>query len=165
MKKFLINTVVFVLVAGIIAFFAAFAMGYHPFVTISGSMEPVIHTGSLCYVDTNVEFEEIEKGDIVAFRTADGAAVTHRAITVTDNAIETKGDANDVSDGFTTSRDNFIGETIFSIPYLGYAVKYMQQPVGKVMVGVVILAIIAFMVIDNIEAKRKKEDEETAVTE
>ena len=164
MKKFIVNTAIFLLIGVIAAYFIAFVMGYHPYITISGSMEPVIHTGSVCYVDTNVEFDDVKKGDIVAFQTVDGAAVTHRAITVTEDAIETKGDANDVSDGYTTTRDNYLGVTIFSIPYLGYGVKYLQQPVGKIMVGVVILAIIAFMVIDAIEEKRKKK-EETAATE
>ena len=160
MKKFLVNTAIFLLIGVIVAYFVAFFMGYKPFITVSGSMEPVIHTGSVCYVDTNAEFNDVEKGDIIAFRTSAGDAVTHRAITIGDGAIETKGDANDVSDGFTTTKDNFIGQTIFSIPYLGYAIKYLQQPVGKIMVGVVILAIIAFGIIDHIEEKKKKEETE-----
>ena len=160
MKKLLVNTAIFLLIGTIIAYFVLFAMGIRPYITRSGSMEPAIRTGSVCFVDTRVEFEDVEKNDIVAFQVSTGDHVTHRAITVTNDAIETKGDANDVSDGFSTTKENFIGLTIFSIPYMGYVVSYLQQPVGKIMIGVVILAIIAFGVIDYLEDKRKKEETE-----
>lgn len=161
MRQALTSILALLLIVVIGGFFALNACGLKPFITRSGSMEPAIHTGSVCFVDTKASFGSMEEGDIIAFQTSTGEAVTHRAITVTEQAIETKGDANDVTDGFTTTRENFIGETLFSIPYLGYAIGYLQQPVGKIMVGVVILAIIAFAVIDGIDdrAKKKKEDE------
>ena len=162
MKKALSNILVFLLVAVVGAYGIAFAMGIHPFIVKSGSMEPVIHTGSLCFVDTKVSFDEVKVGDIIAFETSLGDFVTHRAITVEDDAIETKGDANDVSDGFSTTRENYIGINKFSIPYLGYAAAYMQQPAGKAMVGVVILALIAFWVIDAIDDRKKKKEQEQA---
>ena len=160
MKKAISNIAVFLLIGVIAAYFVLFAMGMRPYITRSGSMEPAIKTGSVCFVDTGVTFEEIEKGDIVAFVAAGGEAVTHRAVSVTKEAIETKGDANDVSDGFTTTKENLIGVTVFSVPYLGYAVGYLQQPAGKLMLGVVILAIIAFGVIDYIDDKKKKKEED-----
>ena len=160
MKKLLVNTAIFLLIGTIIAYFVAFAMGMRPYITRSGSMEPAIQTGSVCFVDSKAQFEDVKEGDIVAFQVSTGDHITHRAITVTDDAIETKGDANDVSDGFSTTRENFIGLTVFSIPYMGYVVSYLQQPVGKIMIGVVILAIIAFGIIDRIEEKQKKKEEE-----
>jgi len=165
MKKAISNILIFLLVAVVIAYAALFAMGFRPYIIISGSMEPTIHTGSLCFVDSKVPFEEVEKGDIIAFSTSLGDYVTHRAVEITDDAIATKGDANDVSDGFSTTRDNYLGVTEFSVPYLGYAAKYMQQPVGMAMMGVVILAVIALGVIDSIEDKKKREEDADVAAE
>ena len=159
MKKAFLNILIFLLIAVIAGFFVLYAMGINPYITRSGSMEPVIHTGSVCFVDTRAEFDSVAEGDIIAFQTATGEHVTHRAITITDAAIETKGDANDATDGFTTTKENFVGITVFSIPYLGYAIGYLQQPVGKIMVGIIILAIIAFAVIDAIDEKKQKKEE------
>ena len=142
MKKAILNTSVFLLVAIVVVFFLLYICGFHPYITKSGSMEPAIRTGSVCIVDTNVEFGSIVKGDIIAFDTPTGNHVTHRAISITDEAIETKGDVNDVSDGFTTTKENYIGKTVFSIPYLGYVISYLQQPVGKRIILAVILSLI-----------------------
>lgn len=160
MKKAISNILVFLLVAVVISYAVLFAMGFRPYIIKSGSMEPVIHTGSLCFVDSKVAFDDVNEGDVIAFETSLGDYVTHRAITVTDEAIETKGDANDVSDGFTTTRDNYLGVNEFAIPYLGYVAAFMQGTTGKAMIAVVILAIIAFGIIDAIEERKKKKEEE-----
>jgi len=97
-------------------------------------MEPKIQTGSLCFVDTNVCYEEIKEGDIVAFQTFTGSMVTHRVVSVTENGLETKGDANKVSDGVSVTQDNFHGKTIFSIPYIGYILSSMKQIYKKIIV-------------------------------
>lgn len=165
MKKAITNILVFLLVAVVIAYAVSFAMGFRPYIIKSGSMEPAIQTGSLCFVDSKADFSDVEEGEIIAFETSLGDFVTHRAITVTEDAIETKGDANDVSDGFSTTRENFRGINEFAIPYLGYAAAYMQQPVGKAMIAVVILAVIALGIIDSMEEKKKRKEEAAAAAE
>ena len=103
-----------------------------PYIVLSGSMEPSIRTGSLCVVDTGVPFEQIKSGDVIAFETGTGQLVTHRAVSFVDGAIETKGDANLVTDGFTTTVENYRGKTLFSIPVLGYVIKQLQTSRGKI---------------------------------
>lgn len=119
---------------GTIIFILLLMNGISPYITISGSMEPKIQTGSLCFVDTNVCYEEIKEGDIVAFQTFTGSMVTHRVVSVTENGLETKGDANKVSDGVSVTQDNFHGKTIFSIPYIGYILSSMKQIYKKIIV-------------------------------
>ena len=97
-----------------------FGCGIKPYIVLSGSMEPVIKTGSLCLIDTKAEFERVQEGDVIAFETSAGVLVTHRALRIQDGMIETKGDANDVSDGFSVNEENFCGNTLISVPYLGY---------------------------------------------
>ena len=142
------DILVYAFIAVIIAVFVMYAMGIKPYITMSGSMEPSIHTGSVCFVNTKADYDDIEAGDVIAFRTYTGKLVTHRAIAVTDTGIETKGDNNDVSDGISTTTANFSGKTLFSIPYLGYAMKYLQQPAGKIIIAVIVIAIIAMTIVD-----------------
>ena len=66
--------------------------GIRPYIVMSGSMEPAILTGSLCFVNTNAEFADVREGDVIAFRSAMGTLVTHRAVAVTEDGVETCGD-------------------------------------------------------------------------
>jgi signal peptidase len=70
-------------------------------------------------VNRRASFDRIREGDVIAFETAVGM-VTHRVVRKDGEWLETKGDANDISDGYTTTRENYRGKTIFSVPYLGY---------------------------------------------
>ena len=116
-----------------------------PYIVLSGSMAPFIQTGSLCVVDTKVSFDEIVVGDIIAFETGNGSLVTHRAVSFHEGLIETKGDANAVTDGYTTSKANFRGRTLYSVPYLGYVLSWLQTGRGKVLAvtGVVMIALLS----------------------
>lgn len=127
-----------------------------PYIVLSGSMEPQIRTGSLCVVDTKVPFEEIKAGDVIAFETGTGSLVTHRAVTMKDGMIETKGDANAVTDGFTTSEANYRGKTLYSLPYLGYAVNWLQTARGRIIaVTGVVMLILGSLFLDEREKSRK----------
>lgn len=105
--------------------------GIRPFIVLSGSMEPAFSAGSLCFVDTKAKFENAETGDVIAYETAGGSMVTHRAVSISEGKIETKGDANDVSDGFTTTVNNYRGKVLFSVPVLGYVNHFLLSGSGK----------------------------------
>lgn len=101
---------------------AGFPFGIKTFAVLSGSMEPAILTGSLAYVDTGVECNEIAEGDVVAFDIGDNKVVTHRVVEndVDGQIMITKGDANVDVDLAPVTYADYIGETVFSIPYLGF---------------------------------------------
>lgn len=148
-----------ILIVGI-AFIVLYVIGIEPFVVESGSMEPTIMTGSLSFVNKHSNYNNIKKGDIIAFTVATGDKVTHRVINVTDEGFETKGDANNASDGISTNRKNYIGKTIISIPKLGYGVKIIQTTKGKIILGtvIVVLLLAAFLLGENKNGKHYKED-------
>lgn len=122
-------TTVFVIIACIV--FAATAIckigNIEPRIVLSGSMEPKIHTGSICFINKKVPYDKIKTGDIIAFKAGKNTMVTHRVISVTNSGFETKGDANKVSDGISTNKTNYRGKTILSIPYAGYISMYLQS--------------------------------------
>lgn len=115
--------------------FVMYPLGIRPYIVMSGSMEPEIHTGSVCLVNTKVPYTDIEEGDIVTFDHGMEIPVTHRVLRITEDGMETKGDANDTSDGITTREDNYIGKTFFSIPYAGYAFHFLHTKRGKILMG------------------------------
>ena len=132
------------------------AAGIRPYVVLSGSMEPVIHTGSLAYIqkaDSNALFSKLfdytepTEGDIIAFTQGSGdeeITVVHRIRQINDNGTYTmKGDNNENDDIATISKSQIIGNYMFTIPYLGYAAAWIQSKKGLIIIGM--LALVAFV--------------------
>ena len=110
-----------------------FLLGIRPYVVRSGSMEPDIPVGSLCFVNQRISYMEIKVGDLAAYRSALGERVLHRVIAVTDEGLVTKGDANGRSDGITVRKENYIGKEAFNIPKLGYLFGGLETGRGKIL--------------------------------
>ena len=149
------NALVYSIGAIVIATIILFAGGIKPFVTMSGSMETHIKTGSVCFVNTKADYYDMQVGDVIAFETSTGKMVTHRIISITDEGMETKGDANNVSDGISTTADNFRGKNLFSVPYVGYGIVYMKQPQSIAIVFVLVVAFILLGMVDDEEYKEE----------
>lgn len=96
-------------------------------VVLSGSMEPAIPTGSLCYLSHGVGVEEIRKGQIIGFQRADGNLVVHRVTKIEEDVLYTKGDANDQEDLAPVSKEDYVGMVVYVIPYLGYWTAFLQE--------------------------------------
>lgn len=111
-------------------------------------MEKEIKTGSIVYVNSNIKVEDIKVGDIIAFSINNGQA-THRVISINDNrTFTTKGDANQTEDLTQVKFENYMGKTIFSIPYLGYIVSNLQAHI-KLVIALGILSIILVIVVNK----------------
>lgn len=111
-------------------------VGLHPYVVLSGSMEPAYHVGSLVYVKS-VDYKDLQVGDPITYMISQDTIVTHRIIEVLIDEEDpdtiryfTKGDANEVADGSSVHYKNIIGKPVFSIPWLGYVSNYIQNPPG-----------------------------------
>ena len=137
--KALINALMTLIIIIGIVFVLLFLIGIRPFVVLSGSMEPTIHKGSISLINVNYQYSKIKNNDIIAYTATSGDKVTHRIINITDEGMETKGDKNDSSDGFSTTEENYIGKNIFSIPGVGYLVKNIQTRRGKIILGTLIV--------------------------
>lgn len=108
---------------------------------LSGSMEPVIHTGDVIIVRPITPADEVKEGDIITFRTKEEAStlITHRVMgTVSVNgkpaAYVTKGDANNSEDVSTVARDQILGLYQWRVPYFGYVATFLRKPVGVILV-------------------------------
>lgn len=126
-------------------------IGIRPYITISGSMEPNIKTGSVCFVNYGANYEDVEVDDVIAFK-AGNTLVTHRVLNFTENGIETKGDNNEDPDSIITNKNNFVGQTLCSIPYAGYAIMFFKTPIGLS----IITAILFLLIFANVKDCSKK---------
>lgn len=127
---------VFVLEISIVAVYLLLLFGGIPFgitayVIESGSMEPSITTGSVVYVDRNIDVQKMAPNEVAAFN-IDGAntrVCTHRVVAndTESQSIRTKGDGNKESDPTPIPYTSIIGRAVFSIPYLGYAAHLVTQ--------------------------------------
>lgn len=165
--KVIVNTVINILYVCVLAIFAVY--GWCHFtdkeirVVMSGSMEPAIGTGSLCLIDKAYPYEDIVINDIIAFR-AGNAYVTHRVVSITDEGMETKGDANTYSDGISTTEDNYYGKTIGAYAKLGYLYTFSKSKRGLIIwLTVIAVLFLSKIFLDEWEkehADRKNSDQD-----
>ena len=80
-KKFIDILLTLIIIFGIVFVFL-YLFKIEPYVVLSGSMEPKLHTGSLSFINKNIKYEDIKEKDIVAFKTSSGALVSHRVIKI-----------------------------------------------------------------------------------
>ncbi len=111
------------ILAGILYFAAGF-FGIRPYIVLSSSMEPVMPSGALAFVNT--KDKEVKLGDIITFEipvsdvdAENSLVVTHRVDKVLDEYLLTKGDANEMPDPSPVRPDQIVGKYMFCIPKLG----------------------------------------------
>ena len=105
-------------------------------------MEPIIHIGSLAYI--NEKDQNPEPGDIIMYCLVDegenSVYVTHRMTGIDeDGNYITKGDANEVEDLVPVHPEQVVGICIGSIPGLGYVLAEFQ---GKKMIAAAVWILI-----------------------
>jgi signal peptidase I len=102
---------------------------------LSGSMEPTIKTGSLVIIKPESDYKI---GDIITFqKKTSKELITHRIEDVKiDSGMQmyvTKGDANNASDREEVLTNEVVGKVLFTVPYMGYIINFIQKPIGFLM--------------------------------
>lgn len=128
----------------------------------SGSMEPVLKTGSVVLVKAESRYAV---NDIVTFTSArdKGLPTTHRIVAeelrVGELLFTTKGDANEEADVEPLKPVQIIGKVIFNIPYLGFILDFARQPLGFILIVVLPALLIVYEEVVNMyRAIRPKKD-------
>lgn len=112
-------------------------------VVLSGSMEPAIPTGSLCYI-REAKPAELSRGEVVAFRAGskgNGMQVVHRVLSNDKAAqqLRTKGDNNKAGDIAPVSYAAVEGRVVRALPLLGYLCIWVQEHVILLAAGILLL--------------------------
>lgn len=166
----MVSTVLIAIIAVVALLLLSFRIfGLQGFTVLSGSMEPTYHTGSVIYVKS-ADADALDAGQPITFYAAGKTVVTHRIIEVVEEngsvSYRTQGDANDVADGSLVSPENIIGTPIFSIPYLGFALSYIQSAQGRyvaiaAVAGLMLLIFLPSLIFEKgNDRKQKKEEQE-----
>jgi len=142
-------TICFIILLLIIIITIASLIGIRPYKVLSKSMEPIIKTGSICFVDMNYQYNDIKKDDIIAFNTSTNTMVIHRVIAITNEGFETKGDNNDNPDKIYVTEKNFQGKIIFYIPYVGYFLLCITNPITIILLAIIIIISIFIKCMSN----------------
>jgi signal peptidase len=134
----------------VVMFILPIAVGIRPFIVLSGSMEPDIKTGSIVYINTNISSYEIVKDDIIGFR-LNNQTVTHRVVEVNkeDQSFITKGDANDERDAVPVTFTNYLGKTIFTIPFIGKIIMFFKSGIGLYLLVALILLNVLLVILEK----------------
>ncbi len=134
----------------VVMFILPIAVGIRPFIVLSGSMETGIKTGSIVYINTNISSYEIVKDDIIGFR-LNNQTVTHRVVEVNkeDQSFITKGDANDERDAVPVTFTNYLGKTIFTIPFIGKIIMFFKSGIGLYLLVALILLNVLLVILEK----------------
>ena len=123
--------------------------GYGAAVVLSGSMEPTFSKDDLILVKKT---DNIAIGDIVVYQ-SNNSLVVHRVVSIDDDVVITKGDANNIEDS-SFDKSAIKGVVVGSIPGLGIIVNAIKTPTGTVVV-----LLCAFLLIELSFRKQKESDD------
>lgn len=141
--NFISHIIFVILLVLVLLMFVPNFIGFKTFSVISGSMEPNIPVGSLVYTK-NVDFEDIEVGDVISYQLSEDTMVTHRVNSINQNekSLIMKGDANEKVDIGEVQESQIVGKVVLTIPFLGYIAIYSRTPLAIVAICIVIAILI-----------------------
>ena len=142
------------------ALLVLFVMKIRPYIVTTGSMEPAIPVGSVCFVNRNTELSTIKVGDAISFSMGENTLVTHRVVKIKNGKYTTKGDANNTNDAAAVTKKNYIGKTVFVIPYVGRVFRFFQTKNGIISAAAVIAALLIISFIPKAKPEDKNSDQE-----
>tara|TARA_Y100001935_G_C17240636_1_gene475510 strand:+ start:258 stop:749 length:492 start_codon:yes stop_codon:yes gene_type:complete len=154
--KVVVSIVLFSLAGiGILILLSHFSLlgGYDVKIVLSGSMQPVISTGSLVFTGPSHAYDV---GDVVMFkRHIDDVPTTHRIVAQEGDSFVTKGDGNDAEDILPVYRDDIQGKMLFHIPFLGYLFAFLKTRLGM---GLLIGVPAIWIIVEEIVLLQKKDE-------
>lgn len=128
--------------------------GFSSSVVLTGSMSPALEPNDIIVSRKQSSYAV---GDIITFD-AGGSSVTHRIVSVGEDGMRTKGDANNTEDAQPIKQSRVIGKVILVIPRLGAAVGFLKTPLGILcFLGAAVLLFEAPELFRSARKKRKTE--------
>lgn len=144
--------------------------GWKPFIVLSGSMETQIMTGDIAVVK-EINTEELNENDIIAFKDNENIVVTHRIVDIIkeeDGKIKykTKGDNNNIEDDGYVYPEQVEGIYKFRIGKLGNLALFIQTPVGMVVcISIPLIMLLLIQWADSEREKKYKDDKQQEIEE
>lgn len=139
-----------------------FLLGYRPVLVLTGSMEPYMMTNGIALTKEVDSLDDIAVGDVVTYHVNNDNGkkllITHRIIAIDDGLIYTKGDNNNVDDGFPLTIDNVEAKVVGVFNGTAWLAAKWQTTTGKIMLICFLAAIILLCyTVKAFRASRKAE--------
>jgi len=150
--RFVLGVAVIIAIGYVVFNHVPFIAKYDPYVIVTDSMEPVINVGDIVIIDTDVAYEDLEPGQIIAFYadiTGDGHrhVVVHylQSVTTTDDgrAYRTKPEVSEDIDPWILTDSDIVGIRVGTIPKIGPILMFAQSTIGRVVIILDVLIIYA----------------------
>lgn len=144
--------------------------GYSFMRVVTGSMEPVIKTGSVIFVK-NCGEDDIQEQDIITFYSADpeieGMIVTHRVVGISsvngERLFTTRGDANNKDDDHLVGGEALIGKVKLISFRFGKVFELLTRPGVYIILVIIPLGLMLILNMVRVaEVVRDDDDEEEA---
>lgn len=124
----------------------------------SGSMSPSIPMGSLVITKPS---DEYKVNDVVTFYDQDTRyLITHRIEGIEKleegELFITKGDANEDEDGRRVDKDSVVGEVVWALPLVGYAISFAKTQTGLILLIIIPATLIVYSEFLAIKSEIKK---------
>jgi signal peptidase I len=159
-----------ILLVGVAVFaIVEYASGTQPFYVVAdnpSSMSPTLNYGGLAVI-YRVPFSSIGPGSIIAFHDPRGnpGILLHRVVAVVDcgasTCLVTKGDnnaTNPTTDPWNVTANDYIGEAVLLVPYLGYISPALWGFTGisaLLPISVVFVAVVGISLVEHTSGRRK----------
>jgi signal peptidase I len=119
------------------------------YVVQSSSMKPTLQPGDAVVVKPLDG--PVRAGQVITYK-VQGKLITHRVTRVEGDTAYTRGDAADEEDPWPVERSAIRGQMDFRIPYGGYVILFLRQPLG--FLSVIALPVLLFL---GIEGGKRRE--------
>ncbi len=139
-----------------------FLLGYRPVLVLTGSMEPYMMTNGIALTKEVDSLDDIAVGDVVTYHVMNDNGkkllITHRIIAIDDGLIYTKGDNNNVDDGFPLTIENVEAKVVGVFNGTAWLAAKWQTTTGKIMLICFLAAIVLLCyTVKAFRASRKAE--------
>ena len=130
-------------------------------VVLTDSMEPEINTGDLIFFK-KAKFSSVKEGDNIVFIAGEGfdeavrgQSIVHKAITITESGIITKGVNNSIPDSDLVTSANFLGICTKHSSFLGAVFVFLNKYGILVLVAVFAIPFIIAQLIKIVRLSKK----------
>lgn len=119
------------------------------FKVATGSMEPYLNVGDVVLIKDNAKYKE---NDVVTYKYK-GSYITHRVVTMNDDYIVTKGDANNTVDEAVKKKD-VVGKVVLKLTVLSFINYIIGFPITWILV--LIIGIVLILLVPKYKKKNGK---------
>lgn len=146
-----------------------FLLGYRPVLVLTGSMEPYMMTNGIALTKEVDSLDDIAVGDVVTYHVMNDNGrkllITHRIVAIDDGLIYTKGDNNNVIDGYPLTMDNVEAKVVGVFNGTAWLAAKWATTTGKIMLICFLAAIILLCyTVKAFRASKKEKKPVDAVT-